>query len=61
MSKLKPVFKGCGRCKCCINFQLFWEEIGVCENSHSDHYRHVILKSHPACEKISPKPQGPET
>lgn len=29
--------------------------LGVCDNTRSDHYGHVIVYYHPACEKYKPK------
>lgn len=40
----------CGHCMDWIRYQLPTFAIGFCENAKSDHYGHLFLTKHPACE-----------
>ena len=40
------IFMQCGDCECWVEVQ---KNIGVCKDPRSDHYEHVITKTHPAC------------
>jgi hypothetical protein len=50
------------KCKQCRFWEREWRNIGQCSNIRSDHYRHNIVKSHPACKNIEvfvPKKENP--
>lgn len=42
-------------CHQCVWWQQRWQAMGSCEDIFSEHYKHLILSSHPACDKIIKK------
>ncbi len=39
-----------GDCCSCFYHQIRWQLLISCENSNSDHHKHVLHRFHPACK-----------
>ena len=50
----REIGEACGKCEGFFPFQQIFAT-GMCKNKYSDHFAHVLVRDHPACEKYTKK------